>query len=127
MIEIERLHHVSVAVRDLARSKAFYSGVLQFPEMERPPFGSKGAWYAIGDRQLHLSETPEAETLRTSGINDREGHFAIWVKSYKDTIDYLQKQGIPYETKPDSIAGFAQIWIIDPDCNVIEFDAEFNS
>jgi catechol 2,3-dioxygenase-like lactoylglutathione lyase family enzyme len=127
MIEIEQIHHVSLAVRDLSRAKEFYSGVLQFSEIERPPFGSRGIWYAIGDRQLHLSENSEAETLRASGIDDREGHFAIWVKSYKSTIDWLQKQGIAYKTKPDSIAGFSQIWIIDPDHNVIEFDAEFNS
>lgn len=127
MVEIERIHHVNLVVRDLERARKFYSDVLQLSEIERPLLGTIGIWYAIGDRQLHLSEHPKAETLRTGGIDTRDGHFAIWVKSYKNAIDWLREQGIVYETKPNSATGFSQIWITDPDGNVIEFDAEYHS
>ncbi|MDF2723160.1 MAG: glyoxalase [Paenibacillus sp.] len=127
MIEFEKLHHVSIAVRDLERAKRFYSDVLNFQEITRPPFKSKGAWYAIGDQQLHLIEHPNGETLRESDIDSTDGHFAIWVKSYKNTIEWLDRAGITYDARPQSAAGFTQIYIVDPDNNVIEFDAAYNS
>jgi glyoxylase I family protein len=128
MIEFERLHHISLAVRDLKQAKQFYGSTLRFQELVRPPFDSEGAWYAIGDsQQLHLLEFPDGETLRKSEINSIDGHFAIWVKSYQNTIQSLEAAAIPYEARPDSLAGFSQIYILDPDHNIIEFDAAYGS
>ena len=127
MIEFERIHHVSLAVRDLARARQFYTEVLQLQEIERPPFNSKGIWYAIGSQQLHLLEHPKGEALRTSGIDTVDGHFAVWVKSFKDTAAYLDNAGIAYEARPNSVAGFTQIYVLDPDHNIIEFDAPYGS
>lgn len=127
MIEYVRIHHVSLAVRDLEQAKRFYSEVLKFQEIQRPPFKSKGIWYAIGNHQLHLIEHPNGETLRKSEINSVDGHFAIWVKSYKNTVEWLEKTGISYEARPQSVAGFAQIYILDLDNNIIEFDAAYDS
>ncbi|MDB5084182.1 MAG: glyoxalase [Bacilli bacterium] len=127
MIDFERIHHVSLAVKDLAKAREFYSEVLKFQEIERPPFKSKGVWYAVGDQQLHLLEYPKGETLRKSGIDSVDGHFAIWVKSYEKTINWLKEVGINHEARPNSVAGFAQIYILDTDNNVIEFDAEYDS
>ncbi|TMV51390.1 glyoxalase [Paenibacillus mesophilus] len=127
MIEFERLHHVSIAVRDLERARRFYSEVLRFQEIERPPFKSKGIWYAVGNHQLHLLEHPNGETLRNGEIDSVDGHFAIWVKSYKTTIEWLEKAGVSYEARPHSVAGFAQIYILDLDKNIIEFDVAYDS
>ena len=79
MIEFVRIHHVSLAVRDLEKSKKFYSEILRFREIDRPPFSSSGVWYAVGDQQLHLLEHPEGQTLRDQGIDTTDGHFAMWV------------------------------------------------
>jgi glyoxylase I family protein len=127
MVEFERIHHVSLAVRDLEKAQKFYTEVLRFQEIERPPFKSKGVWYAVGDQQLHLLEHPNGGTLRVGGIDSVDGHFAIWVKSYKNTIEWLEKVGVSYEARPQSVAGFAQIYILDVDNNVIEFDAAYDS
>ncbi|WP_145410103.1 VOC family protein [Paenibacillus xylanexedens] len=127
MIQYAHLHHVSLAVRDLEIAKQFYSGLLQMQEIDRPPFRSTGIWYAIGSQQLHLLQHPEGHTLREAGIDTTDGHFAIWVTSYQETIDWLTKQGIEYEARPDSVAGFAQIFVLDPDRNIIEFGALYNS
>jgi glyoxylase I family protein len=127
MIEYLHIHHVSLAVRDLAKARIFYSEVLQLQEIERPPFNSKGIWYSIGSQQLHLLEHPNGETLRQSGIDTVDGHFAIWVKSYKQTIEWLETANIHYEARPNSVAGFAQIYIQDIDHNTIEFDAGYDT
>ena len=54
MLVVEGLHHVAVSVTDLERAQHFYGEVLGFRELERPPFDFPGAWYELGDRQLHL-------------------------------------------------------------------------
>ena len=128
MVEFERIHHVSLVVRELEKAQNFYKDVLGFQEIERPPFNSKGIWYAIGDQQLHLIEQPTGKTFRTDGsVDSGDGHFAIWVKSYKETISWLEESGIAYKDNPQSVAGFSQIYIVDVDNNVIEFDAAYDS
>lgn len=124
MLQIKHLHHVSLIVTDLERSIAFYRDVLGLQEIPRPNFGFPGAWLAVGDsgQQLHLLVHP-GETSRTGGIDSRDGHFAMAVDSYAAAAAHLERLGIPYEGKPDSITGFAQIFLLDPDRNIVELDA----
>ncbi|HEY0828728.1 MAG TPA: VOC family protein [Bacilli bacterium] len=128
MIEYQKIHHVSLNVRNLAAAKKFYMEVLRFQEIERPNFNSNGVWFAIGDsgQQLHLIEYTHGHSLRDGGIDLNDGHFAIWVKSYKATIEWLEQSGIVFDARPNSAAGFAQIYINDIDCNIIEFDADLD-
>lgn len=125
MIEFEYIHHVSLAVRNIEVSRTFYSEVLKFQEIQRPPFDSTGIWYGLGNQQLHLIEQPQGETLRQGDIDSTDGHLAIWVKSYRQTLDWLDQQNVFYEARPNSLAGFAQIYILDPDHNIIELDAPY--
>jgi glyoxylase I family protein len=127
MVELERLHHVTIATKNLEKAKEFYSGVLKFKEIERPPFKSRGAWYDLGQQQLHVVENPRSETLRLGALDSLEGHFSIWVKSYIKTLQWLQEIGLEYEIEPNSVAGFSQIYILDRDNNIIEFAAPYNS
>ena len=53
------IHHVSVNVREVARSLAFYTRVLGGTERtDRPDFDFGGAWIDFGGQQLHLIEAP---------------------------------------------------------------------
>lgn len=85
----------------------------------------RGFWFAVGEggQQLHLILHP-GETLRTQGIDTRDGHFALRVDSYTETIRWMEGQGIEYVARPDSSTGFPQIYLLDPDRNVIELNAE---
>ncbi|GAA4831858.1 VOC family protein [Paenibacillus vulneris] len=125
MMTIEGIHHVSVCVRDLERSKAFYKNIIGLQEIERPPFDFPGAWYSLGSggQQLHLI-VHNGETLREGEIHTRDGHFAIRVRSYKEAIQWLNQNGIPHEARPYPKAGFPQIYVLDPDRNIIEINAE---
>ncbi|TVY09430.1 VOC family protein [Paenibacillus cremeus] len=125
MIPVESIHHISLNVKDLERSKAFYSTIIGLKEIERPPFDFPGAWFGIGEggQQLHLI-VYDGETLREGGIDSRDGHFALRVRSYKESIAWLDQHGIQYDARPKARAGFPQIYVIDPDRNVVELNAE---
>lgn len=125
MFEIETIHHVSLNVTDLARARRFYGDLLGFPEIERPAFDFEGAWYQVGDRQLHLIVHDPARTLRgTNEVDSRDGHFAIRVKSYEQTRDYLVSLGLRLKDNPVNKTPWSQVFVTDPDGNVIEFNAE---
>ena len=47
--------HVNLLVDDLDAARAFYGHALSLVELPRPGVGGRGAWFRIGDLQLHLS------------------------------------------------------------------------
>jgi len=133
MFKIETIHHVSLPVTDLERSKKFYSEILGLKEIDRPPFDFPGAWYQVGDRQLHLI-VHDNSTFRADKIVDaRDIHFALRITSYRETRDFLHSKGFhpkaddefkKMKESPHSTAGWPQLYIMDPDRNVIELNAE---
>jgi catechol 2,3-dioxygenase-like lactoylglutathione lyase family enzyme len=125
MIVIETLHHVSITVIDLERAKRFYAGVLGLVEIPRPAFGFPGAWYRLGDRELHLIVHPPTLTLRgTTEIDSRDGHFAVQVRSHRETRAHLEAAGVAYDDRPRNRTDRPQIFVSDPDGNLIELNAE---
>ncbi|GGE25742.1 glyoxalase [Pullulanibacillus camelliae] len=125
MIDIDHLHHVSLAVTDLEKAKQFYGGILGLPELKRPPFDFPGAWYQVGNGQLHLIVHPESKTLRkTDSIDTKDGHMAIRIKDYKKALEYLKGKPVDIVEKPYSTSGFSQIFCHDPDGNLIELNVE---
>ena len=125
MIVVETLHHVSINVTDLVRAREFYGTVLGLRELPRPDFDFPGAWYALGDRQLHLIVHPPTRTLRgTTAIDGRDGHFAIRVGDFDTALAELQRHGVPLRERRQNATPWAQIYVTDPDGNVIELNAQ---
>jgi glyoxylase I family protein len=135
-MDILTIHHVSLTVSDLERSRQFYREVLGLVEIERPNFPFSGAWFAVGPVQhLHLIVHAEA-TFRAEGkgIDTRDNHLAVRVPSYHCALDELRAKGfredVPVNDRmrvvasPRPVAGFPQIYICDPDRHVIEINAE---
>jgi glyoxylase I family protein len=132
-MEIQVLHHVSLTVRDLERSRRFYREVLGLAEIERPPFSFAGAWFGLGPgQQLHLIESTQG-TFRTRGMDTRDIHFAVRVANFENALQYLHERGLREDAASDdpalmrvnrnAVAGFPQIYILDPDRHVIEINA----
>jgi glyoxylase I family protein len=132
--ETTRIHHVSLPVSDLERSKQFYRGTLGLQETARPAFDFPGAWYQVGDNQLHLIVDGQSTFREGKGVNSRDIHFAMRVRSFREALESLEANG--YREKAGDLdlmkmkvserptAGFPQIYILDPDRNVIEINAE---
>jgi glyoxylase I family protein len=125
VIAIEAFHHVGICVTDLTRARHFYGDILGLRELPRPPFPFGGAWYQLGDRQLHLIVHPPTRTLRgTREIDSRDGHIAIRVRSYEETLQHLRSHGLECLESPRNLTPWAQIYVTDPDGNVVEFNAD---
>jgi glyoxylase I family protein len=132
-MEINTIHHISLPVTDVERAKRFYREILGLRELERPPFDFPGAWFRLGDDQLHLI-VHEGSTLRGArGLDSRDVHFAVRVRSFRAALQFLEAKGYSEDTdddllkmkvSPHATAGFPQIYILDPDRNVIEINAE---
>ena len=130
------IHHVLIAVDDLERARQFYSGILELQELQRPNFEYPGLWYKIGDGQqeLHINVRSDATLRRDKWIDRNDVHVAFRVKSYRDTLAWLNgkdfRDDVPdddlkrLQLRPNSPAGYPQIYLLDPDRNIIEFHCE---
>lgn len=133
MIEIQTIHHVSIPVTDLERSRAFYGDVLRLNEIQRPPSDTPGAWYRLGDRELHLIVGNYATFREGKALDDQDIHFALRVASYRETRKFLLSKGFHPEAddelkrmkeSPGGAGAWPRIHIMDPDRNVIELNTE---
>ncbi len=141
------LHHISLPVENLARSREFYSGVLSLIEVPRPrafeegPNSFAGAWYQVGAGQVHLivhdPRRKSPPTYRKDKKQDaRDVHVALRVDSFAGALKLLKAKGYsvsnPDDFKdmrvslnlPNQGAGFPQIYILDPDRHTVEINAE---
>ena len=114
--------HVSFPVTDMARSREFYEGVLGLEEVERPNFPFDGAWYRVGASQVHLIVPPEGADVGAPppGLNPVGPHAAFAVDDYDAVLAHLQAKDV---TVFETSAEMGQMWIRDPDGNIIELIA----
>lgn len=112
------LHHASFVVSNTKASLVFYSGVLGLEQMDRPDLGFPGAWFRLGEQQLHLLELPNTDPTTgrpTHGGRDR--HVALSTAALDPIRATLDKAGIAYTL---SISGRRALFCRDPDGNAIE-------
>lgn len=123
-MEILELHHVAIHVTDIDRAVEFYKSVLELPEIPRPNFGYPGAWFKLGDRQLHIMWKPNSPRIvKDSELDPNDVHFAIRVKSFSTALERIKEKGKPHKVSTKGPAPWPQIKISDPDGNVIEINA----
>jgi catechol 2,3-dioxygenase-like lactoylglutathione lyase family enzyme len=99
-MEILQLHHVSLPTTDLERSPRFYREVLGLAEIARPPFPFPGAWFKLGDRELHLIGGEGAVPLGGTGTDPRQLHVAIRVASFARAVARVRRLGYRDDVAP---------------------------
>jgi catechol 2,3-dioxygenase-like lactoylglutathione lyase family enzyme len=98
---------------DLARSRAFYEGVLGLTSTTSKEF-DEGFWleYEIGPHTLAVGKEP---FLKPSGDGP---HVCLEVDDFEKTIEHLRQHKIPFAIEPFvAPAGCSAAIIMDPDGN----------
>ena len=110
MIRPGKLHHAALRVSDFEQSRKFYEGLLGFRPVERPDLGFPGAWYGLGEGQLHLIQMVKYG----EGIDPTDPHVAIEVDDFEATKSALREQGLEF------VEFFNSLWLKDPDGYTVE-------
>jgi len=118
-MKVTGLLHVALLSSDLEASKQFYEGVLRLKQKPRPSLAFPGVWYELGDVELHLIVTAE-QLLSANERPNRDFHLALAVEDYESIKKQLEDTGVPFKERS---AGVAQIFVRDPDGNLIELQS----
>ena len=114
-LTFKRVHHVSINVTDADESIRFYREVLELEPLARPPFDFAGAWFALGEQQLHLIEAP--------GFVAPVGqHFALFVDDIGATMAVLTERGVKVSRVAEIPGVCLQAFFADPTGNSIELN-----
>lgn len=115
-LRIGKLIHAALLVSDLDRAKRFYGELLGLKEKPRHSFNFPGAWYDLGETELHLMVTSDPLPV-ASERPQRDSHIAFSIDDYEATRRALEEAGLEFR---ESRSGLAQLFIRDPDGNLIE-------
>ena len=120
----QQFTHVSVTVTDVAKAREFYSDTLGLQEIPRPAFDFPGIWYSLGgDLQLHiiLNDQLVRPAVERETIQARYPHFALWTEDCDETARRVEQLGLPCRDVVSGPTGFRQVFVKDPDGNMVEF------
>lgn len=117
------IHHATFLTGDLARSRAFYEGVLGLrPSSSRPSMSFDGVWYDIAPgQQIHLMALPIREMggpQRHTQHGGRDRHVALCVSDLAGLATRLETGGV---VLTQSRSGRRAVFCRDPDGNALEF------
>lgn len=113
--------HTSFLTTNLAKSRAFYEGVLGLElNPNRPTMSYDGVWYDVApNQQIHLLLLPNPEAgLQRPAHGGRDRHVALAVSDFANLIARLDQAGIAYT---HSQSGRRALFCRDPDDNALEF------
>lgn len=115
---LRQLHHAAITVptERLAEAKQFYGGVLQLVEADRPDaaLGRPGAWYTLGETELHLQCRDDAPAP------DADYHPAFVVGDVHALRASLEKKDVEIIDAP-TLMGRDRFFCRDPFGNRLEF------
>ncbi|HEV7397482.1 MAG TPA: VOC family protein [Pyrinomonadaceae bacterium] len=118
-IQVTKLSHVNITVPPELEevTKQFYAAVMEIREVPKPPElkARGGAWYQLGEVQLHLSREQRPPDNHAS-----KRHVCYAVRSLSEAEQHFRAAGI--EVIPDNlpIPGSPRFYVRDPAGNLLE-------
>jgi catechol 2,3-dioxygenase-like lactoylglutathione lyase family enzyme len=114
---VTALHHVNITVAPEleAATKDFYARVVGLQQVPKPAAARQnGAWYQIGDNQLHLSVEDQPQGLLSSR------HVCFTVSNLSETEQKFRDAGVEIIPDPRPIPGNERFYVRDPGGNQLE-------
>jgi catechol 2,3-dioxygenase-like lactoylglutathione lyase family enzyme len=124
MVKPTTINHVAINVTDVDKSREFYEKVIGLKKIPRPKINIPGEWYGVGQNAIHLIGGE-----RLKGIDPTGPHIAVEVEDFAATKAALDEMAIEYLDGERMLANLPpeakrmvgqQLWVRDPDGNVIE-------
>lgn len=106
---------LSIPVGEEDKARAFYTGLLGFTEVIKPPELIKrgGVWFEQGQVKLHLGVEPDFCPLK-------KAHPGLLVDDLNTLIQHLQNAGYDVDATQPPLDGYKRVHILDPFGNRIE-------
>jgi catechol 2,3-dioxygenase-like lactoylglutathione lyase family enzyme len=118
-IGIIEINHVNVVVPKHLEDEAkrFYASVLGMKEIPKPAESQArgGAWYELGNMQLHLSVRVDAGNNQGS-----KGHVCFTVADVESAAEVLRTAGVEIIPDDRPIMGKRLFYVRDPGANLLE-------
>ena len=115
--QLVALHHVNVTVAPEleAAAKHFYGSLLGLRQVPKPAAARQnGAWYQIGENQLHLS----VEDEERGPLSSR--HVCFQVSDLKAAEERFSSAGVEIISDPRPVPGTLRFYVRDPGGNQLE-------
>jgi catechol 2,3-dioxygenase-like lactoylglutathione lyase family enzyme len=117
-----RINHVSIVVRDMAESIAFYEELFDAKRIPTATFPQGNVvWLTLGATQLHLFESDSGDdpTVRHHYGIDVDDFDALYERAKAMGVIDTSAFGTPLRTHP---MGWVQLYLRDPAGNLLEVD-----
>jgi catechol 2,3-dioxygenase-like lactoylglutathione lyase family enzyme len=112
-----QIHHVNVTVPKALEDKAkhFYGTVMGLAEVPKPEDsrGRGGAWYQLGDTQLHLSIEDGLTEISTR-------HVCYTVSDLAQAEEQFRSAGVEILPDEQPTPGWTRFYVRDPGSNRLE-------
>ncbi len=119
---LKAIHHIQVTYPLEAENAmlSFYSKVLGLTEIPRPDAikNDSGAWYEVGDIELHVS------TEKNANNQASRRHFCFQVDNLNAFEEHLKGHGVEIIPDQRPLPGCVRLFLCDPGGNRLEI-AEF--
>jgi len=94
------VNHIALIVSDVGRSSAFYSDVLGFQQVRRPNFDRHGAWFTMGNLELHLIKgtpsVPDTDSLIVGHISvETDRPDLLFQRLKENNVKYQMNVSVP--------------------------------
>lgn len=121
-IGVVKLQHVNVTVPTSLEeaAKIFYGDLLGLKQIEKPDGPRKyvGAWYQMGESQLHLSLEDEPRN------HESNRHVCYAVADVATALSTFRMAGVEVVSEEQLANGGARFFVRDPAGNLIEITSE---
>ncbi|MFN6514532.1 MAG: VOC family protein [Nostoc sp. CreGUA01] len=119
-MQITQSLHTAILVTELERSEHFYGTILGLTKIDRS-LKYAGAWYQVGNYQIHLIVAPTVPTQNQNEKWGRNPHFAFCVADLDTAKQELLNHSYPIQP---SASGRPALFTQDPDGNIVELSQQ---